>query len=168
MLFKHRAKLFLIVLHQLSRSKWNSRVVYSCYVVTDVLCFGVLFSSQRGKQENSKWRSCIYSFNKYNASPFFCVSRHPCRALLSTVPQPSPVRSDPQTCRGVCCLPSPRLSAFSRGEGCSAVSAPAGTAYNQPWVRLHPSWTRKDVTSYCFIEDLSNMVRGPDIPCEWM
>lgn len=65
--------------------------------------FGCHFPVRGVSKKNSKWRSCIYSFNKYdkyNASPFFCVSRHPCRALLSTVPQPSPVRSDPQTYRG--------------------------------------------------------------------
>lgn len=56
----------------------------------------------------------------------------------------------------VCCLPSLLASASFQGGGCSTASAPAGAACNQPWVRLQPSWTWKDMTSYCLSEDLHN------------
>lgn len=127
-------------------------------------CFWVLFSSQIGKQKNIKCKTCIYLFHKCKAVPFLlCVQAYLWSTALQCPTAPPSRLSSPYVLR-VPSLPSPQSPASSQGGRCSAPSAPAGTAYNQPWVRLRPPMTWNYIISYCSSEDLHNTIRGPDIP----
>lgn len=104
----------------------------------------------------------IYLINTMLPSSSVCPGTpvEPCSPVSHSPPQlgviPKRAEDEPRPITSPICI--------LQGGGCSATSAPAGTAYNQPWVRCQPSWTWKDMTSYCFNEDLCNTVRGPDVP----